>query len=202
MPTNGYLTVAEMKARLDLTGTAHDAVLDSMITAASRQVDAYTGRTFFTTTGDRYLTAIWPDYLILPYDAVAITAIATDNDGDRVYEMAWASTDYDLEPEDAPARGEPYVAIRVSPSSTRLFPVRVARGVRITGTWGYASSVPAPVIEACALLVARLFKRRDAPFGLAGAPEIGVLQAIPRLDPDVRQLLDPYRRRLPVGEAV
>jgi uncharacterized phiE125 gp8 family phage protein len=202
MPTNGYLTVAEMKTRLDLTGTAHDAVLDSMITAASRQIDAYTGRAFFTTTGDRYLTAIWPDYLILPYDAVSVTAIATDGDGDRVYETSWAFTDYDLEPDDAPARGEPYVAIRVAPSSTKLFPVRVARGVKITGTWGYATAVPAPVIEACALLVARLFKRRDAPFGLAGAPEIGVLQAIPRLDPDVRQLLDPYRRRLPVGEAV
>jgi uncharacterized phiE125 gp8 family phage protein len=202
MPTNGYLTVAEMKTRLDLTGTAHDAVLDSMITAASRQIDAYTGRAFFTTTGDRYLTAIWPDYLILPYDAVVVTAVATDGDGDRVYETSWASTDYDLEPDDAPARGEPYVAIRVSPSSTRLFPVRIARGVKITGTWGYATSVPSPVVEACALLVARLFKRRDAPFGLAGAPEIGVLQAIPRLDPDVRQLLDPYRRRLPVGEAV
>ena len=52
-----------------------------------------------------------------------------------------------------------------------------------------------PVAEQAALLqAARLYKRKDAPFGVAGAGALGQVVAISDLDPDVRMMLFPVRR--------
>jgi hypothetical protein len=53
---------------------------------------------------------------------------------------------------------------------------------------------PAPVKLACMLQASRLVKRRDSPFGVAGSPEFGSeLRLLSKLDPDVENLLRPYR---------
>jgi hypothetical protein len=43
-------------------------------------------------------------------------------------------------------------------------------------------------------MVERLFKRKDAPFGLAGSAQFGVLRQIAQEDPDVQNLLAGYSR--------
>lgn len=197
MATNGYVTLSELKSRLDITSTSYDSLLDQAIEAASRQIDAYTGRRFYRTASDetRYYTATDPDLLLLPDDLGSLTSLATDDDGDRVYETSWASTDYDLEPANAALDGQPYTAIRVTPLGRYTFP-STQRGVKLVGTFGYSAlaSVPDAVAEACAIQAARLFKRRDSPFGMAGSPEFGVLRTVPAIDPDVRALLAPFVR--------
>jgi hypothetical protein len=40
---------------------------------------------------------------------------------------------------------------------------------------------------------ARIFKRNDSPLGVAGFGDMGVLRVGRSLDPDVQQLVDPYR---------
>ncbi len=57
----------------------------------------------------------------------------------------------------------------------------------------YVYQYPGPVIEACLIQAARIWKRKDAPFGVTGATEFGQASVIVRLDPDVRQLLSTYR---------
>ena len=47
--------------------------------------------------------------------------------------------------------------------------------------------------EACLLIAARLFRRGEAPFGVVGSAEFGSARIMTR-DPDVRGLLNPYRR--------
>lgn len=75
----------------------------------------------------------------------------------------------------------------------------VTRGVNgttaATHTNGAAISVYGyPVISEAALLaVTRLFRRKDAPFGVVGVADFGSVR-ISRLDPDVRELLAPFRR--------
>lgn len=51
--------------------------------------------------------------------------------------------------------------------------------------------VPGPVELACLIQASRWFKRKDAPFGIAGSPELGSeLRLLSKLDPDVEVLLD------------
>ncbi len=192
--TNGYTTLATLKARLGIADIADDATLEAVITAVSRWIDRYCGRRFYTTASDeiRYYTAAQSDQLLTD-DIVSVTGLVTDEDGDRVYETTWAATDYDLEPANAALDGEPYTAIRTTPNGSHSFPVDVARGVRITGKFGFAST-PAPVEEACLIQCSRIYRRKDAPFGVTGSPELGQATVIMRLDWDVRYLLDTYRR--------
>lgn len=191
--TNGYTTLELVKARLDITGSGQDASIEQQIEAASRWVDDYCGRTFYQETGVvKTFTA--DDPLWLPVrDLVSVSALVTDNDGDRTYETTWATTDYDLDPQDADDRGFPYTQVTGAPGGDYTFPVGVARGVKITGTWGWPS-VPKPIAEATALLAIRFRKRVDAPFGIAGSADLGMLQNIPRTDPDVAALVAPFRR--------
>lgn len=57
----------------------------------------------------------------------------------------------------------------------------------------YTYRYPEPVVEACVILAARLFRRKDAPFGVVGSPEFG-LERIAASDPDVKRLMRPYER--------
>ena len=77
--------------------------------------------------------------------------------------------------------------------------VTVTRGINgttaATALNGAAVSLYSyPLVNEAALLqCSRLFARRNAPFGVAGNAEMGTLLAIPKLDSDVAQMLDPLR---------
>jgi len=196
-PTNGYCTVAEVKARLwptGLTDTTDDTVFDQVITAVSRAIDNLCNRRFFTTASDetRYYTAEFDDELA-PGDLVSLTTLATDEDGDRTYETTWSATDYDLEPFNAALDGKPYTRLRVTPNGNYVFP-STRKGVKLVGKFGYGATAPPAVKEACLLQCERVYKRRDAPFGVVGSAELGQLMVIPRLDPDVELLLRAFRK--------
>lgn len=53
---------------------------------------------------------------------------------------------------------------------------------------------PWPIVQACYLMTARVFKRRETPFGVAGSAEMGTLIVAPKFDPDIRGMLNDYRR--------
>ena len=69
----------------------------------------------------------------------------------------------------------------------------------IVGTTAPTASVKL----ACNLQAERLFKRRDAPFGVLGSPEFGNYTRIQAaLDPDVQVLLDGFGDRLRYGTTI
>lgn len=183
---NGYATLADLKARLDITSTNEDAVLEQVIEAASRQIDGWCGRAFFSGEGTRYVTADNPNMVILPDDLHTLTELATDRDDDRVYETVWPVDAIDMQPFPGP-----YQILR--PRRGYAFPCHRS-AIRIEGVWGFAGDTPAAIREACLLQAARLYKRKDAPFGVAGNAEHGQLQTISRVDPDVKELIAPYMR--------
>jgi hypothetical protein len=126
-------------------------------------------------------------------DLVSVTTLKTDEDGDGVFERTWATTDYFLYPYNAALYGAPYTQIKRTVNGAYYFP-RFGRYVQIVGTFGY-SVVPAAVRQACIIIAAKLFKRREAIFGVAGSAEMGqVLVELPRLDPNVIELLAPFRQ--------
>ena len=193
---HGYATLAELKSRLgiDSTDQDDDAVLEAVVMAVSRWIDAYTGRRFFRTSEDesRYYTAEWGD-MLCPDDIGSLTTLYTDADGDRTYETTWANTDYVLLPANAALDGRPYTQIALSPVGRYSFPTH-ANGVKLTGKFGYSAMTPPVIREACLLQSARIFKRKDAVFGVMGSAEMGQQLVIPKLDPDVAMMLQPYLR--------
>lgn len=185
-----YATIGELKTRIGITDTTDDTVLSAVLEACSRSIDGYCNRSFGKTAAGvvRYFTPVDAREVLID-DCVTLTAVATDADGDRTYEDTWTATDYDLLPENA-GTNTPYTIIATSPEGEYSFPL-VRKGLKLTGTWGWPE-VPSPVKEACLIQAYRIFKRKDAPFGISGSPEMGMMR-IGRLDPDVLWLLDVYR---------
>lgn len=187
--TNGYTSLIDLKTYLGMSGSADDARLELAIEAASRAIDAECSRQFFTTSATRYFETDDPLRCDLDDDLQTVTSIAYDSTGRRDY-IVLAGTDYELDPEAAP-----YRTIYIAPGSTAAFPIEQRRGVRVIGAWGYcaAGSQPQAITRACLILATRYFKRKDAPFGVVGTPELGFMRVTSR-DPEVRALLNPYRR--------
>lgn len=185
--TNGYCTLDELKNRLDLAGNESNAVLEQIVEAASRQIDGWCARSFYAETATRVVSASHAYEIVLDRDLISITSIATDDNGDRVFETAWSPTDWET------MGDAPFAAIYTAQNGARAFPFGRNR-VQIAGVWGYAATVPSPIREATLLLAGRLWKRKDAPFGIAGSADHGELQTLPGMDPDVKQLIQPYRR--------
>ena len=180
-----------------------DDFLKTTVNAVSRQIDQYCARIFYPSTSTKFFTAEFNDFIELPDFHAVLTLLATDHDGDRVYEKTWTATDYDLagggQDWDADDRGEPWEELWITPNGSNAFPIGGRKGVKITTTWGYAATVPDMVIAACKLQVNRLFKRRSSPFGISGPADLGSVSVppikIPKLDPDVKTLLDPLRKQ-------
>lgn len=181
---NGYGTLVELKARLGISDTTDDTVLEAVIEAASRAIDGETGRVFYATTATRYFTA--EEEIIFIDDLLSVTSIKLDLNSDRVYETTLAATDYDLEPYNV----TPYTRIQRAPMGVYYFPSQ-RKGVEIVGSWGYSATAPDAINEACLLMAARLFKRKGAPFGVLMNTDLATIR-ITEVDPDVKLLIRPF----------
>jgi hypothetical protein len=192
--TNGYATLAEAKARLGipLADSQDDSVLEAIVEAASRSIDRHTGRRFYQVSSSaRYFTAA-NAVSVLVDDFISLSAVATDLNLDRTWSNSISLADLEAAPLNAPAYGEPYTAIRVKPLAAQSLELE-ADAVKVTAVWGW-SAIPDAINEATLLLTSRLFRRKDAPFGVAGGGEVGTMVSIRASDPDIRALIDPYRR--------
>ena len=101
--TNGYCTLAEVRQLLGYSNaleTTSDLLIEKVIEAASRAIDGWCDRRFFTTSADetKYYTAKYYNALFPEDDIISITTLATDEDGDGTHEVTWATTDYLLVP--------------------------------------------------------------------------------------------------------
>lgn len=192
--TNGYATLAEVKAALRITDTIDDSLLEMAIESASRLLDSYTARSFYTsgTATARYFAAD-NDFVCQIDDATSITEVASDASADGSYDTIWATTDYELLPLNGRVDGlaVPYNGLRAIQDYT--FPYLNGEGlVKVTAVWGWAS-VPIAIKQACVIQSSRIFKRLDSPLGVLSSPDLGFMRVGSQIDPDVRQLVDPYK---------
>jgi hypothetical protein len=205
--SNGYASLTELRAKLAFgtSNTASDTQLEQLIEASSRWIDRYTNRRFYGVAETRYYTAE-DGYEIQVDDLTSVSALKTDDNGDGVFETTWASTQYILkygENYNAALDSKPYTQIEISESGGKEFPIHIRKGVLVSGVFGYvagttaATSCPDPIHDAALLLAERIYKRKDAPLGIAGAVPLGqqpVRITSMSADPDIRDLLAPYRR--------
>ncbi len=183
-----YATVEELKSRLGTTGqTNDDFEMTLAVQAASRSIDEICGRYFWRGTDTRTYVpeSMWRQPVD---DLVSVTTLKIDRDGDGVYEETWTSgTDYALEV--APGRyntgskGEqwPYTGFTVINSGKYLpfiWPWRHLDAIQIVGVFGWPA-VPLAVKQAALIAAEDLFKLKDAPFGVAGVSDLGIMRATP-----------------------
>jgi len=198
--TNGYATLAEVKAalRIPVADTVDDDLLEIAIESASRQIDGFCERVFYDVGSEtRYYSADSASLCFID-DLQSISSLTTSSDGET-WDTTWTATDYSLEPLNGLAGGlaSPYTRIRAI--GDYLFPTYANPdihtsdpSVRVVGTWGYAE-IPSAVRQATILYSMRQFKRYDSPLGIAGFGDIGAMR-VGRIDPDVEAMLSPFRR--------
>ena len=138
---NIYATPMDLKRRLGITDTTHDATLWHLLDVASRIVEGRCGRNFYVSTSSRRFD-VRDRYGVVVDDLIDVSQVIEDWDGDGVYEHHREREDYVLYPLDSDPQslhGNPYHMLRVS---RRRGVPRLPHGraaLQITGRWGYRS---------------------------------------------------------------
>jgi hypothetical protein len=148
--TNGYCDLDEFKAYATARGqtmstsAADDANIDDIIESASRTIDTETMRTFYGRSEVRLFDV--PDNsreLRVDDDLLAVDTL-TNGDGTEI-----TSTDYIL----LPANTSPKYVIKLKQSSAYYWTFdgngNTEQVISVDGTWGYSSSAPADIKDAC-----------------------------------------------------
>ena len=196
---NGYTTLTQLKAKLlpeGATFTTNDTMMENIIEAVSRWIDAYCGRIFYTTSSETRVYTPITSHLVVTDDIATITSVKLDI-GARTYPTTLASTDYDTLPFNTSSTVMPIMGLTVAPNGSYNFYPSINKSVQIVGTFGVPSGCTwlEQVREACEIQCARIYKRKDAPFGVTGTGALGQISVLEGLDTDVKALLDyPLRR--------
>lgn len=201
--TNGYGTLDALKAqmRIGVSDYDDDARLEASIAAASRQIDAHTGRRFWqdSTVVDRQFYA--DNSRCCYVDDISTTTgliVKVDDDDDGTFETTLTvTTNYILRPLNAADMVPvwPYDEIVLVDSNGAVsFPVHGTGrpGVQVTAKFGWPA-VPDDVTKACLAQAGLLFKADDASLGAIQFADAGVaLRMQNRLHPVAEALLEPY----------
>lgn len=181
-----YLSIGEFKnylvgqANASLTG--QDAQYEDAIQTASREIENYCARQFnraeevsareYQPDGCTYVDV--DDF----YDVDSLQ-VRVDLNGQFPDSTILDPSQYELSPANGivdGVTGWPFYRIRLL--NGLRFPSSYSgrsRVVQVTAKWGWAT-VPAPVKAACKIMAAETWKLKDAPFGVVGLDEFGVVR--------------------------
>jgi len=202
MATNAYATTAQIKAalRIGTADTLDDTLIDNCAGAASRLIDGYCSRKFWVAGSATSRVYQADDSFYCSIDDISGTALTLQTSGNAngVFDTTWSVTDYQLEPLNADLDGVTWAYDKIRAVGNYLFPtVNNNYGqqalVKVTAIFGWPA-IPEPVVQATIIQASRLFKRYDSPLGVAGFGDMGAIRVSRALDPDVAQLVEPYRR--------
>ena len=190
--TNGYATLAQVKGALRITDSVDDSLLEMAIESASRLIDGYTYRYFYNAgTATRDFVA-QDSYLAIIDDLISLSELKTTDEIGSEY-VTWGTADYQLRPVNGKQDGLTVPYTSILSTDDLLFNILGEQAlVRVTGVWGW-SAVPVAVTQATIIQSSRIYKRLDSPLGIAGFGDLGAIRVGRALDPDVEQLVMPYR---------
>ena len=200
--TNGYATRNQVKAalRIGTADTLDDDLIDNCVGAASRLIDGYCNRRFWQTGTAEARVYQAEDSFYCSIDDIAGTALTlkTSTQADGTFDLTWSRSDYQLEPLNGNLDGLTWSYDKIRAVGDYLFPtVNANYGeqalVQVTAVFGWPS-VPEPVTQATIIQASRIFKRYDSPLGVVGFGDLGQIRVSRYLDPDMAQLVEPYRR--------
>ena len=198
----GYATRNQVKAalRIGTADTLDDDLIDNCVGAASRLIDGYCNRRFWQSGTAEARVFQAEDSFYCSIDDIAGTALTlrSSTQADGTFDLTWKVSDYQLEPLNGNLDGLTWSYDKIRAVGDYLFPtVNANYGeqalVQVTAIFGWPS-VPEPITQATIIQASRIFKRYDSPLGVAGFGDLGAIRVSRFLDPDMAQLVEPYRR--------
>ena len=201
-----YTSAAQVKADMPdsalYTSADYDLALGEMITNASRLIDREVGgwpNYFYPTTDSetRYFDGSGErDQYIDP--CLTLTTLQVAEQGGRAatdYTTWTLNTDFYVWPYNYASIGQPIQRLFVdNDSGSKGTFHRTLKAVKVTGIFGYSTTPPADIAQACKITALRWFMRAKQGYQDASASvALGEMVYVKSLDPDVKALLAPYQ---------
>ena len=205
--TNGYITQNQLKAFVGIptSDSQDDDILDDAINAASRQIDAFCGRQFYadgSTSARKFFTN---DLYRLRVDDISTTTglvVKYDDDDDGTYETTVSSSDFQVLPINGVVggiQGNPFYIVELISDGNHEWPLDFSSNrprAEITAKWGYATT-PEQIRQATLMLASELFAMRNAPLGVAGIGDFGVVNI--QQNREITRLIARFRKGTVLG---
>ena len=207
--TNDYATLSELQASMPGSGissTDYESLLTDLLTRASRAIDRFTKRApgaYAVTSSDeqtRYYDGSGSATQYLDEMAAAPSYVGVSEAGGVASTdyTTYPSTDYFIEPVNAPYEGMPYTHLVLDQlNGGKALWYSLSHSVKVTAAFAYALStaIPDEIVQATIIQAARWFKRGQQAFQDTGAiAELGQLTYTQSLDPEVKAIIEHYRR--------
>jgi hypothetical protein len=202
--TNGYATLTQIKNYMSISDNTDNDLLEDLIESASRSIDRIANRRFYLdANASARLYRAYSDIFVY-VDDIGTTSgllVALDINGNGTYtKNLTLNTDYILDPLTASSLGRPFTQLTMV-SNTESWPIfpgltqnGLRPGVQVTARWGWPS-VPDDINMACLILTADLYKRKDAPGGILGLGDLGVVRMSP-IGRDVTAMVRAYKKEV------
>ena len=185
---NGYATLTQIKAYMSISDNTDNDLLEDLVESASRSIDRIANRRFYLdSSASARLYRAYSNIFVFVDDigTTSSLVVAVDEDGNGTYSKTLTlNTDYILDPLTSPSLNRPYTQLTMV-SNTESWPIfpgitsnGLRPGVQVTARWGWPS-VPDDINMACLILTADLYKRKDAPGGILGLGDLGVVRMSP-----------------------
>ena len=207
--TNGYCTQNELKGFVGIptSDSGDDDLLDDAVNAASRQIDACCGRIFYaqgSATARKFFTN--DPYRLRVDDISSETGLVVklDDDDDGTYEVTVASSEFQLLPINGVVGGiliSPFYIIELFSGGSQEWPMDFSSNrprAEVTAKWGFPS-VPEQIRQATLMLASELFAMRNAPLGVAGVGDFGVVNI--QQNREITRMIAPFRKGTVLGVA-
>ncbi len=189
---------------MSISDNTDNDLLEDLIESASRSIDRMANRRFYLdTTASARLYRAYSDIFVYVDDigTTSNLAVALDINGNGTYTKTLTlNQDYILDPLTASSLGRPFTQLTMV-SNTETWPIfpgltqnGLRPGVQVTARWGWPS-VPDDINMACLILTADLYKRKDAPGGILGLGDLGVVRMSP-IGRDVTAMVRAYKKEV------
>jgi len=202
--TNGYATLAEIKGYMSISDNTDNDLLENLVESASRSIDRIANRRFYLdATASARLYRAYSNIFVFVDDigTTSSLVVKTDEDGNGTYSKTLTlNTDYILDPLTSQSLNRPFTQLTMvsNTESWPIFPGLTSNGLRpgvqVTARWGWPS-VPDDLNMACLILTADLYKRKDAPGGILGLGDLGVVRMSP-IGRDVTAMVRAYKKEV------
>ena len=201
---NGYATLTQIKNYMSISDNTDNDLLEDLIESASRSIDRMANRRFYLdATASARLYRAYSDIFVYVDDigTTSNLAVALDINRNGTYTKTLTlNQDYILDPLTASSLGRPFTQLTMV-SNTETWPIfpgltqnGLRPGVQVTARWGWPS-VPDDINMACLILTADLYKRKDAPGGILGLGDLGVVRMSP-IGRDVTAMVRAYKKEV------
>jgi hypothetical protein len=202
--TNGYATLTQIKAYMSISDNTDNDLLEDLVESASRSIDRIANRRFYLdATASARLYRAYSDIFVYVDDigTTSSLVVQTDSNGNGTYAKTLTlNQDYILDPLTASSLNRPFTQLTMV-SNTETWPIfpgltqnGLRPGVQVTARWGWPS-VPDDINMACLILTADLYKRKDAPGGILGLGDLGVVRMSP-IGRDVTAMVRAYKKEV------